>query len=67
MFGIVGIFREYGASSLLLKPCLSWIDAWRTGQTPFDRPPLDPPAFNFGRHYPFIVVSDSTLNFRPSD
>eukprot|EP00969_Alexandrium_andersonii_P313804 13864125-Alexandrium_andersonii.AAC.1 len=39
----------------------------RTGQTPFDRPPLDPRALDSGRHYLFIVVSDSTLNFRPSD
>eukprot|EP00969_Alexandrium_andersonii_P322504 14249307-Alexandrium_andersonii.AAC.1 len=51
----------------MLKPCLNWIDMWRTGRTPFDRPPLEPQALESGRHYPFVVVSDSTLNFRPSE
>eukprot|EP00969_Alexandrium_andersonii_P017787 778193-Alexandrium_andersonii.AAC.1 len=50
MFRGTGLFGEYGVSSLLLKPCLSWIDMWRAGKTPFDRPPLEPPAFESGRH-----------------
>eukprot|EP00969_Alexandrium_andersonii_P082153 3621873-Alexandrium_andersonii.AAC.1 len=54
MFRIAGLFRECGRSSLLLKPCLSWIDMWRTGKTPFDRPPLEPPALESGRRFPFV-------------
>eukprot|EP00969_Alexandrium_andersonii_P051811 2275552-Alexandrium_andersonii.AAC.1 len=67
MFRVAGLFREYGGSSLLLKPCLSWLDMWRAGKTPYDRPPLDPPALESGRRFPFAVVSDSTLSFRPPD
>eukprot|EP00969_Alexandrium_andersonii_P368594 15473257-Alexandrium_andersonii.AAC.1 len=67
MFRIAGLFQEYGGLPLMLKPCLSWIDMWRTGRTPFDRAPLDPPALETGRCFPFVVVSDSTLSFRPSE
>eukprot|EP00969_Alexandrium_andersonii_P244648 10809778-Alexandrium_andersonii.AAC.1 len=39
---------------------------WRTGKTSYERPPLEPPALETGGHFPFAVVSDSALNFRPS-
>eukprot|EP00969_Alexandrium_andersonii_P214797 9486114-Alexandrium_andersonii.AAC.1 len=28
---------------------------------------LDPPDLGRGRHYPFVVVSDSALSFKPSE
>eukprot|EP00969_Alexandrium_andersonii_P182894 8082065-Alexandrium_andersonii.AAC.1 len=55
MFRIAGRFRDYGGSALLLKLCLSWIDMWRSGQTPHGRPPLDPLAFATGGHFPVVV------------
>eukprot|EP00969_Alexandrium_andersonii_P195435 8633733-Alexandrium_andersonii.AAC.1 len=51
MFRIAGLFREYSGPSLLLKLCLSWIDMWRTGKTPYGRPPLEPPALETGGHF----------------
>eukprot|EP00969_Alexandrium_andersonii_P191765 8469768-Alexandrium_andersonii.AAC.1 len=59
--------REFGGSSLVVKQCLSWIDIWRTGRTPHGRDLLEPPNLQQGRRYPFVVVSDSTLSFRPSE
>eukprot|EP00969_Alexandrium_andersonii_P068629 3027483-Alexandrium_andersonii.AAC.1 len=67
MFRVAGLFQEYGASALILKPCLHWLDMWRTGSTPFSRELLDLPSVESGGHYPFALVSDSTLSFRPSD
>eukprot|EP00969_Alexandrium_andersonii_P137313 6073429-Alexandrium_andersonii.AAC.1 len=66
MFRIAGLFKEFGCSTLVVKQCLSWIDAWRVGRTPQNRNLLGPPQLDTGRHYLFVVVSDSTLFLRPS-
>eukprot|EP00969_Alexandrium_andersonii_P054656 2406957-Alexandrium_andersonii.AAC.1 len=67
LFRIAGLFQEFGCSSLVVKQCLSWIDTWRTGNTPNERALLETSPLERGGHYPFVVVSDRTLAFRPSE
>eukprot|EP00969_Alexandrium_andersonii_P095901 4234900-Alexandrium_andersonii.AAC.1 len=66
MFRIAGLFEEFGCASLAAKLCLNWVDVWRVGATPHNNALIDIARIEQGSHFPFAVVSDSTLAFRPS-
>eukprot|EP00969_Alexandrium_andersonii_P140791 6227579-Alexandrium_andersonii.AAC.1 len=67
IFRIAGLFRKLGASQLLCKPCLNWVDAFRTAQPPTGRGPLPLANLESGGRSPFVFASDSTIFARPSE